>query len=311
VVRALIEAGHTARVLHRSTSKMTALKGLKFESASGDILDEQALTTACAGCDWVFHLAAVADYWRANQAGMVEANVEGTRRVLKAACEAGVHRVVFTSSAAAVGLRANGLPADESVTFNLSPEHFPYGHSKVLAEQAVGEAVAAGQDVITVNPVIVMGPGDLNMISGSFITQVKRLGPLVPVPRGAISVIDVRDVARMHLSAAARGRSGERYILMTANYTQREWLGMVADVVGVRRPFLPVPNAILPIAAGLIDLARKLGIDTPVDSNQTRLGGHNITFDGSKAWREFGEPQIDMRQSLEDTYRWYQENGYI
>ncbi len=311
VVRALNEAGHTARVLHRPSSKLDALKGLEYESALGDILDDVALLKASEGCDWVFHVAAVADYWRADQTKMIEANVEGTRRVLRAAKGAGVKRVVFTSSGAAIGMRDDGKPADESVTFKLPPERFPYGYSKVLAEQVVSETVAAGQDVVTVNPVIVMGPGDLNMISGSFITQVKQLGPLVPVPSGAISVIDVRDVARMHLAAAERGRTGERYILMTANYPQREWLGMVADVVGVRHPFFPVPDAVLPVAANLIALARKLGIHTPVDSNQTRLGGRNITFDGGKAWAEFGRPEINMRQSLLDTYQWYREHGYL
>jgi hypothetical protein len=79
----------------------------------------------------------------------------------------------------------------------------------------------------------------------------------------------------------------------------------------VRRPFIPVPGFVLPIAGMFIDLARRLGIDTPIDSNQARLGAHHIYFDGSKAWAELAEPQIDMRQSLQDTYHWYQEHGYI
>lgn len=311
IVRALNAAGHQAAVLHRSSSKLQALDGLTYQSAIGDILDEASLAAACQGCDWVFHVAAVADYWRADPNRMFEANVKGTRRVLQAARAAGVKRVIFTSSAAAVGLRDDGQPSDESMAFNLPLSHFPYGHSKHLAEQVVKEAVASGQDVVTVNPAVILGPGDLNMISGSFITQVKRLGPLVPVTSGGIAVIDVRDVARMHLAAAERGRSGERYILTTANLSQRDLLGMIADVVGVRRPFLPTPSFIVSISATLIDLARALGIPTPIDSNQARLGVRNIFFDGRKAWAEFGPPQIDMRQSVRDTYDWYRQNGYL
>jgi dihydroflavonol-4-reductase len=311
IVRALNEAGHDARVLHRSSSRLDALEGMAFESALGDILDADSLQTACAGCDWVFHVAAVADYWRADVSRLMKANVEGTRLVLENARAAGVRRVIFTSSAAAVGLRADGQPADETVPFNLPPERFPYGYSKVLAEQVVQEVVAAGQDVVIVNPVIVMGPGDLNMISGSYITQVKRFGPLVPVTSGAISVIDVRDVARMELAAAERGRSGERYILGAANYGHREWLALIAEVVGVRRPFIPTPDWILPPAAAGIDLARRSGISTPVDSNQVRLGGRSITFDFSKAWVELCSPQVDMCQSVRDTYEWYKAHGYI
>jgi dihydroflavonol-4-reductase len=311
IVRALSAAGHQARVLHRASSKLDALQGAPFESAIGDILDEESLRAACAGCDWVFHVAAVADYWRADKAKMFEANVEGTRRVLRAAKAAGVQRVVFTSSAAAIGPRADGQPADESVPFNLAPERFPYGYSKVQAEAAVAEAVKAGQDVVIVNPVIVMGPGDLNMISGSYIVQIKQMGALVPVTPGGISVIDARDVARMHLAAAERGRTGERYILGTANYTHRDWYGMIADTVGSRRPFLPLPGFVLPAAAAGIEVARRLGIDTPIDANQARLGATNIYFDPAKAWRELCQPQIDMRQSLKDTYQWYQEHGIV
>jgi dihydroflavonol-4-reductase len=311
VVRALTEAGYTARVLHRASSKLEALAGLAYESALGDILDEAALRAACAGCQWVFHVAAVADYWRADKSRMFEANVEGTRRVLRAAQGAGVRRVVFTSSAAAVGLRADGQPADESVAFNLLPEQFPYAHSKVLAEQVVAEAVAAGQEVVILNPVVVMGPGDLNLISGTYIMQVKRLGRLVPVTSGGIAVIDVRDVARLHLAAAEHGRVGERYLLGAANYTHREWLSLIADVVGVGRPFFPVPNMLLPPGAALIDAARRLGIQTPVDANQVRLGGRHLYFDCRKAWTELGAPQVDMRQSLRDTYAWYRAHGYL
>jgi dihydroflavonol-4-reductase len=311
IVRALDKAGHSARVLHRASSKLDALEGLDYESALGDILDEAALQAACQDCDWVFHVAAVADYWRADHSKMMEANVEGTRRVLQAAREAGVKRVIFTSSAGAIGLRTDGQPSNERVPFNLSPNHFPYGYSKVLAERVVQEAVSAGQDVVTVNPVIVMGPGDLNMISGSYIVQIKRLARLVPVPPGGIAVIDVRDVARMHLAAAELGRTGERYILTTANYPQHEWMGMIADVVGVPHPFIPAPAFILPIAANIIDFLRRFNIQTPIDGDQTRLGAYNIHFDGSKAWAELGEPQVDMLTSLQDTYRWYREHGYL
>lgn len=298
------------RVLHRASSRLDALTGIDYESALGDVLEPEALRAACAGCDWVFHVAAVADYWRADTAWMFEVNVEGTRRVLQAAREAGVKRAVFTSSAAAIGLRDNP-PADEAVGFNLRPERFPYGYSKVQAEAVVQEAVQGGQDVVIVNPVVVLGPGDLNLISGRFITEVKRLQWAVPVTSGGISVVDVRDVARWHLAAAEQGRTGERYILSAANYSFREWYALVAEVVGVTRPFLPLPGFILPPMVLLIDALRRAGINLPVDANQARLGARSIFFDPRKAHTELGPPQISMRQSLEDTYRWYLENGYI
>lgn len=310
IARMLHADGHSVRVLHRASSKLTALEGVAYESAIGDILDTAALRTACAGCDWVFHVAAVADYWRADRSKMFEANVEGTRRVLEAAREAGVGRVVFTSSAAAVGLR-QGAPSDESCAFNLSPDQFPYGYSKNLAERVTAEAVLKGQDVVTVNPVIVMGPGDLNMISGDFVVQIKNYGRWTPVSPGGSSFVDVRDVARWHIAAAERGRAGERYILGTANYDYATWFRMIAETVGVGRPFLRVPRAVIPLVAFVVARLRRLGIKTPVDADQVRLSMLDVYFDYTKTWTELGQPQIDMQTSLRDTYSWYKANGYI
>jgi dihydroflavonol-4-reductase len=310
IARALIQAGHTVRVLHRESSKLTALEGVPFESSIGGLTDSNALRAACEGVKWVFHVAAVADYWRADKDAMYAANVEGTRQLLRAADQAGVARVVFTSSAAAVGLR-DDRPADESEPFNMRPNQFPYGHSKWLAEGVVKEAVDAGQDVVTVNPVVIMGPGDLNMISGDFVRQVKKFGMFTPVTSGGISVTDVRDIARWHIQAAEVGQTGERYILGTANYDYQTWFNMIAEVVGVARPRVRVPRFAAELSATAIDLARKVNIPTVIDAAQARLGTKDVYFNCEKAWAAFGQPQIDMMQSLHDTYTWYAENGYL
>lgn len=310
IARQLVAEGHEVRILHRASSKLTALDGIPFESALGDITDDQSLRDACNGVNWVFHVAAVADYWRADQSAMVNANVEGTRRVLHAAKHSGVKRVIFTSSAAAVGLFEE-RPSTEADAFNMRPQHFPYGHSKWLAEQVVKDAVEAGQDIVTVNPVVIMGPGDLNMISGDFVIQVKRFGRLAPVTAGGIAVTDVRDIARWHVEALEKGISGERYILGTANYDYPTWFGMIADVVGVGRPFIKTPRSVANRMADVIDVLRKFNLPTVIDASQARNGARRIYFEYNKAWLTFSPPQVDMRDSLRDTYHWYVENGYM
>lgn len=310
IVRQLNAAGHDVRVLHRQTSKLDALHGLAYETTIGTLGDFDALRRACEGVEWVFHVAAVADYWRAEQRRLYQVNVGGTQQMLRAARAAEVKRVVFTSSAAAVGLR-DDRPADENATFNLPPQAFPYGYSKYLAEEVVRDFVAEGLDAVIVNPTVIMGPGDLNMISGSFIKQIKRLGRWVPVTSGGIAVVDVRDVARWHVEAAQKGTTGERYILSAANYSYQAWYGMIADVVGVEAPTLTVPDFVAPLTARLIELARRLGLPTPVDATQTRMGIRKVYFDASKAWAVFSPPQIDMRRSLDETYQWYRSHGYL
>ncbi|HLY28137.1 MAG TPA: NAD-dependent epimerase/dehydratase family protein [Aggregatilineales bacterium] len=310
IVGALLEAGHTPRVLRRASSPLALLEGQPVEHAIGDVMNVASLEEAMRGCDWVFHVAAVADYWRTQRVKLYLVNVNGTVNVLDAARRAGVKRVVFTSSAAAIGTRKDGRPADESVTFNMPPEVFPYGHSKFLAEQEVARAVAQGQDVVTVNPSVIFGPGDLNQISGSIVVETAK--GIVPVyPAGGVTVIDARDVAKAHLAAAERGRMGERYILGTLDISYKALGKLVAEIVGVYAPFVPVPAFAAPVLAAGTELLRNVGIELPINGDQVRLSARNIYFNCEKAWRELGEPEIDLRQSLEDTYHWYVEHGMI
>jgi dihydroflavonol-4-reductase len=134
---------------------------------------------------------------------------------------------------------------------------------------------------------------------------------LTPYTSGGVSVIDVRDVVQGHLQAMEKGQTGERYILMTANYSNQEWFRLVAKNIGVAKPIIHVPDFILPPIAKIIELVRSIGISTTVDANQIRLGSKNIFFDGTKAHLDLGKPQISMGKSVQDTFLWYQENGYI
>ncbi|HID89848.1 MAG TPA: NAD-dependent epimerase/dehydratase family protein, partial [Anaerolineae bacterium] len=146
VVAALLRRGYEVRAMHRPTSRLDALEGLEVEQVVGDILDPPSLARAMEECDWVFHVAAVSDYWRTPPEVIYRVNVEGTRNVVEAALRAGVHRLIYTSSVGALGIPPEGRLLDESSVFNLPPHRFPYGHSKHLAEEVVREAVAEGLD---------------------------------------------------------------------------------------------------------------------------------------------------------------------
>lgn len=311
ITRALVAAGHTSRVLRRATSRLDLVRDLPAEHAIGDIMDGPSLDRAMAGCDWVFHVAAVSDYWRSAKTRLYLVNVHGTRNVLEAARRAGVRRVVLTSSAASIGLRADGAASDESDAFNLPPGRFAYGHSKALSEAEALRAARNGLDVVILNPVVVLGPGDINLISGSNIVEFAR-GLIPPVyPVGRISVIDVRDVARAHIAAAERGRRGERYILSAEDVSLREMWTLMARCVGKNPPTLPLPRPLAPLVAAAIRLGSALGIRLPINADQVWLSARNVCFSGEKARRELHTPEIGLRQSIEDTHRWYLEHGFI
>lgn len=312
LTRLLIETGYSARALYRSEKKLNVLSGLDIEFIAGDLDDIALLERACAGCDVVFHVAAKADYWKDDDRGALwRINVDGTVNLLNAARNAGVGRVIFTSSASAIGIRPGTEAADESDAFNLPPERFWYAWTKVKAEEAVAEFAAGGLDIVTLNPSVIIGPGDLNAISGSFIIETARFQWLTPMSSGGLAVIDVRDVARAHLAAVEGGRSGERYILSSANLSYRQWFQMIAAACGVGPPVFATPDWLLAPTARFIELLRALGIQTPMDANQTRLGGAHVYFDSGKARRELGAPAIEIGTSLQDTYDWYARKGYI
>src|SRR5260221_4746771 len=310
IPRKLIDTGHTARILRRPDSPLDLVSDLPVEHVIGDVLDTDSLDRAMQGCDWVFHVAAVSDYWRSNRIKLYLVNVNGTAYVLNAARRAGIQRVIFTSSAAAVGFRQDGLSSDETIPFNLPPGEFPYGHSKYLAEQEVHRAVASGQDAVILNPTMVFGPGDLNQISGSSVVELAR-GNVPIYPVGGVTVIDVRDVAAAHLAAAERGRTGERYLLGTLDVSHKASMKLTAAIVGVPAPSIPVIAPIVPVVAFGAGLIRRAGIKLPIDEHQIRLSRRNLFYNCQKSWQELGKPQIDLRQSLEDTYNWYVEHGII
>ena len=312
LVAALVEQGITARVLHRETSSLTALHGLTYETAVGDVLDEpEALAAAMADCQWVFHVAAVADSWRQSTDLLYRVNVEGTRHVVEAAQRAGVRRLVFTSSVAAMGLPAEGEAVDEGDTFNLPPSRFPYGHSKMLAEQEVQRAIAGGLEAVIVNPTVVLGSRDVNQISGSIIVEAAR-GLLRFVPPGGVNYISVSDAVAGHIAAARRGRVGERYILGAHNLSHAEAIPIICRIVGRPPPRLEIPGWVLPPAAVAVRAARALfGRPRSLDENQVRVLGVKIYADSGKARRELDLPQTPFVDAVQDAYNWYNKHGYL
>ncbi|MBN1317663.1 MAG: SDR family oxidoreductase [Anaerolineales bacterium] len=311
LVKGLTESGHEARILKRPTSQMDALEGLVFKEAVGDILDEKSLMKAMDGCDWVFHVAAVSDYWRQGVDWLYRVNIEGTKTVLRAAQATGVKRLVYTSSAAALGVSTDGQPMDETNTFNISPRRFPYGHTKHLAELEVQQAIRAGLDAVIVNPAVVIGPRDINKVSGSLVIEVARGLVRFYLP-GGVNYVAVEDVVAGHIAAAEKGRTGERYILGGHNIPHREAIDVIVQVTNGPRPLFTVPFwAIEPIAIGVAAARKVFGNRIPINSNQVRMSGQRLYFNTDKAVRELEMPQTPFRTAVERAFRWFKDNGHL
>ncbi len=311
VVEALVARGDRVRVLHRASSSMAALDGLPVEHCLGDILDPKSVEQAVAGCDLVFHVAGLAAYWRASRDEVYRVNVEGSRVVMQACLQAGTPRVVHTSSVAAIGFRSDGKPADEETAFDPISASFAYGDSKHRAEAEVLAAVDGGLSAVIVNPAVVIGAGDHNMISGSALVEFAR-GHVPASPPGGACMVDVDAVVQGHLAAAERGRAGERYILGGENLTHRQTAEIMASVTGRKAPRLVLPNWSLGPAAAAVDLFNRLNPRPPkVTGEQIRIMGIACYYDSSKAVRELSFALLPLRDAVEKAYRWYLEHGYV
>lgn len=312
VVRALLAAGATVRVLARPGGNRRALAGLSVEIAEGDLTDPASLRRAVVGVSTLFHVAADYRLWARNAHELYRANVEGTRDLLRIAAEAGVRRIVYTSTVGALGIPSDGTPGTEDTPVTLAQMVGPYKRSKFLAEQAALEQARAGVPVVIVNPSAPVGPWDVKPTpTGQMIVDFLRGRMFASLDTG-LNVVHVRDVARGHVLAAERGRVGEKYILGHANLSLMEIFRGLAEISGRRPPRFRIPYAVAWLAAVGMEGAARLTRGTPaVPLTAVRMARKRMYFSPAKAVRELGLPQTDPRQALADAVAWFVEHGYV
>ncbi len=309
VVRDLLANGWHVRVLLR-TPDAPALAGLPVERFTGDVFAPD-LESAMRGCDAVFHVAALYSLWRRDRDAVLRTNVEGTRNVLRAAREAGVPRVVHTSSVAAIGVKAGGA-ADEGYQSPVGQLVGVYKKSKFLGEQVAREAAASGQDVVIVNPSTPVGPWDTKPTpTGEIVLRFAR-GAMPAYVDTGLNLIDVRDCAAGHRLAYERGRTGERYILGNVNLALRDILDRLAVITKRPAPRYRIPMALPLVYAAIGEYAlAPFGRAPDVALESVRMAKGQMYYDARKAVRDLGLPQHDVTVALADAVQWFLEHGYL
>jgi len=306
IVRALLLAGHDVRALVREGADTRNLAGLDIERVTGDITDPESLTAAIRGCTHVFHAAALYSFW-VTQPGLIErVNVGGTRNVLQAALDAGVERVVYTSSVAALAVPSRDRPVDEATPVDPSAIIGAYKRSKYAAEQVALEYAAKGLPVVIVNPSFPVGPRDIKPTpTGQTILDFinHRLPAYVDT---GMNVVDVEDVAQGHLLAAEKGKIGERYILGGRNMSMREFLGILEKITGIPAPRMRLPYAPLLALSYVNATWCRMTKSTPRMTPDTiRMSRHYMYYDPSKAIDELGMPQTPPEVALKKAVDWF------
>jgi dihydroflavonol-4-reductase len=313
VVRQLLQAGHEVRALVRPEADTRQLDQLDIERVEGDLGRLENLRRGIAGCDWVFHVAALYSFWGYQWDDYYQANVEGTRNVLQTALDEGVQRVVHTSSIAALGVHEDRTPATEKTPSALGDRLGHYQRSKFLGEEVAHQYTQEGLPVIIVNPSSPIGVGDHKPTpTGQMIVDFLN-GKMFGYVDTGLNIIDVEDVALGHLLAAERGRVGERYILGGENLTLKEVLDLLAEISGRPQTRLRIPHWVA-MTWGYIDVAvaRLFPSYIPTATpEKVRLSHRYEYFDSSKAVKELGLPQKPAREALLKAVEWYRDNGYV
>jgi dihydroflavonol-4-reductase len=308
VVRRLVEEGLEVTCLVMPGDAAPGLSGLPVKRVGGDLERPETYAEALRGCDIAFHLAAIYALWLPVPRRMFDVNVNGTRVFLAAARAAGIPRVVYTSSIAAIGTRPGQAIADEDEPFNDWDVANDYVLSKYIAELEAFAAIRDGFEVVAVNPAFPFGHGDRAPTpTGKMVFDVLR-GRLPVVVEGGINAADVRDVAEGHLLAALRGRSGRRYILGSENVTFADLASRVARAAGRRPPLGTVPAAAF-IGFGRVaeavstHILRRPPLFTERGAAYT--AGRWLWFSTARAEAELGYRPRPLDAAIESSVAWF------
>ena len=318
LVQELVARGHRVKALLREKSDTRGLAGVQFERVSGDVSDRELLRTAMRGCDWCFHVAASYHLWLRDYAPMFTANVAGTRNVLEAAAQAGVSRIVYTSTVGCIGLPRVGegrlVPTDETAPVSEAQMSNPYKRSKWQAELVAIEFARKGLPIVIVNPTAPVGPRDVKPTpTGQVIVDFLNRAMPAYLDTG-LNWVHVRDVAVGHILAAERGRFGERYILGHAegNWTMKEAFAVLEEITGVAAPRWRIPYWVALAAAHVNEaISAVTGKPPKAPLGGVRMAKHKMFFNPAKAIRQLDLPQTPPRQALADAVEWFRAQGYV
>jgi dihydroflavonol-4-reductase len=312
VAREYVAAGAELRLLTRATSKLAAIEGLAAEVVVGDLRQPEALRTALRGCDALVHVAADYRLWVRDPKEMYAANVDGTRELLRIAREEGVTKVVYTSSVATMGFKADGTIVDESTPVELADMIGAYKRSKFMAEQEAIAAARAGQHVMILNPTTPIGPGDAKPTpTGRIVVDFLNRKFPAYVDTG-LNLVDVGEVARMHVAALERGTPGERYILGGENLTLKQILDRMSAITGLPSPTLKVPHAVAMTFAFFDEtiMGRLLGKEPRATVEAVRMGRKVMFASSAKAERELRFKVLPVYNAMRAAIEWFVGHGY-
>jgi len=296
LIRQLLARGHQVRGLLRADSNDILLQDLPIQRIYGDLLQPGSWRSALNGCDALFHVAASFTHDPHLIARMEAINIRGAQALLEAALDAGVQRIVHTSTIGTVGQPAGKALATEETPFNL-PNPSAYVRSKRAGEQIALDLAQRGAPIMVVHPTAMLGAGDWRpTASGRIVRAWMNQEPLRYMP-GGINWTPVQDVAAGMILALEKGQPGRRYILGHAqgNLSEADFRALMARASGQPIPKTPKPS--------LKQRLRRL--IKPSASKPAGTSPQRLTCNPARAITELGMPQSDLMEAARQSLAWY------
>ncbi len=303
VVRQLRGRGDEVACLVRNPEKGAKLRELGCELVAGDLSDEAAIRKGMEGCNAVIHAAAVYEVGipASQRPAMREANVGGTERVLSAAREAKIPKIVYVSTVGVFG-NTHGRIVDESYEHPAKDFTSAYEETKWEAHQAAKRMIGEGLPCVIVQPGGVYGPGDTSQVADLLEQFFAGKLPLMPFPELGICLSHVADIAGGILLALDKGKTGEAYVISGPATTMREAIETVARVSGRKAPKRNLPTALMKAMIPIGPLVGKV-MGQPPNLRELISSADGVTFWASydKAQHELGYSPRDMEEGLRQT----------
>ena len=312
VAKALAAEGAQLRLLVRKTSNLANLEGIAGETHVGDLSEPESLRPALAGCDAVVHVAADYRLWIPDPKAMYRANVDGTRELLRMAREAGVPRVVYTSSVATMHFRTDGVVINEDTPVSLADMVGHYKRSKFLAEHEALRAAAQGQSVVILNPTSPIGTNDSKPTPTGRIFVDFLNGKFPAYMDTGLNLVDVAEVARTHVAALTVGQPGKRYILGGENLTLKQILDKMSEITGIPSPTMKIPFAVAATYAFFEEwiTGRIRGREPRATLEEVRMGRKKMYASSAHAQQELGFRLLPVNPPMKAAVDWFRVNGY-
>ncbi len=293
----------------------TNLEGLDVKQVVGDLRSREDVQSAVNGCRAVFHVAALYRFWARDPEAFYSINVEGTRNMLGAAEEAGVERLVYTSTVGTLGLEhvSGTAPADERSFPDVRHLYGSYKRSKYVAEHEVLRAVAEGLPASLVLPTFPVGPGDRAPTPTGKLVLDFLNGRMPAYVDTVLNVAHVDDLAAGQVLALEKGRTGRSYILGGENLTLQQLLGELATITGLPAPYGKVPKSLALAVAAVSELVegRILHRHPSVPLEAARMSTSQMSFDIGRARQELGYAPRPAVEALEASARWFAATGMV